>query len=84
MAIKLFPWHIFLCVFCIGNVLNIQTGEWTGEMSGLGAGQDSFYEYLLKVSKLSEWVIVVYHQLSNFSAENNLIFNEMMNMFALY
>lgn len=32
----------------LGNVLNIQTGEWTGEMSGLGAGQDSFYEYLLK------------------------------------
>lgn len=32
----------------LGNVLNIQTGEWTGHMSGLGAGQDSFYEYLLK------------------------------------
>lgn len=32
----------------LGNVLNIQTGEWTGEMSGLGAGQDSFYEYLFK------------------------------------
>ncbi|XP_052083872.1 ER degradation-enhancing alpha-mannosidase-like protein 1 isoform X1 [Mytilus californianus] len=32
----------------LGSVLNIQTGEWTGEMSGLGAGHDSFYEYLLK------------------------------------
>ena len=33
----------------VGNVINIHTGEWTGRMSGLGAGIDSFYEYLLKV-----------------------------------
>lgn len=32
----------------VGNVINIQTGQWTGRMSGLGAGIDSFYEYLLK------------------------------------
>eukprot|EP00794_Sanderia_malayensis_P005986 gene5986-6682_t len=31
-----------------GNVVNIETGEWVGQMSGLGAGVDSFYEYLLK------------------------------------
>lgn len=31
-----------------GNVINVQTGEWVGRMSGLGAGVDSFYEYLLK------------------------------------
>ncbi|XP_050411655.1 ER degradation-enhancing alpha-mannosidase-like protein 1 [Patella vulgata] len=31
-----------------GNVIDIQSGEWTGIMSGLGAGLDSFYEYLLK------------------------------------
>ncbi|CAH1783366.1 unnamed protein product [Owenia fusiformis] len=31
-----------------GNVINIQTGEWIGQMSGLGAGIDSFYEYLFK------------------------------------
>ena len=30
-------------------MINIQTGQWTGRMSGLGAGIDSFYEYLLKV-----------------------------------
>ena len=35
---------------CAGNVINIQTGEWVGKMSGLGAGMDSFYEYLIKVS----------------------------------
>ncbi|XP_005089315.1 ER degradation-enhancing alpha-mannosidase-like protein 1 [Aplysia californica] len=32
----------------LGNVINIQTGEWVGPMSGLGAGIDSFFEYLLK------------------------------------
>lgn len=31
-----------------GNVVNIQTGQWVGKQSGLGAGMDSFYEYLLK------------------------------------
>jgi ER degradation enhancer, mannosidase alpha-like 1 len=32
-----------------GNELNIQTGEWLGVMSGLGAGIDSYFEYILKV-----------------------------------
>ncbi|KAI1715625.1 glycosyl hydrolase family 47 domain-containing protein [Ditylenchus destructor] len=32
----------------LGNVINIQTGEWAGIMAGLGAGLDSFFEYLLK------------------------------------
>lgn len=37
------------CVFVsAGNVVNIQTGHWVGKQSGLGAGLDSFYEYLLK------------------------------------
>lgn len=29
-------------------MVNIQTGHWVGKQSGLGAGLDSFYEYLLK------------------------------------
>lgn len=33
----------------IGTDINIYTGEWINFMSGVGAGQDSFYEYLLKV-----------------------------------
>ncbi|XP_075039847.1 ER degradation-enhancing alpha-mannosidase-like protein 1 [Mixophyes fleayi] len=32
----------------LGNVVDIQTGQWVGKQSGLGAGLDSFYEYLLK------------------------------------
>lgn len=34
----------------LGNVIDVETGEWIGKMSGLGAGIDSFYEYLMKVS----------------------------------
>lgn len=37
----------------VGNVINIQTGMWTGKLSGLGAGMDSFYEYLLKAKPLN-------------------------------
>ena len=44
---------IALFYYCLtvttGNVINIQSGKWVGFMSGLGAGLDSFYEYLLKV-----------------------------------
>lgn len=32
-----------------GNTLNVQTGQWMSNVAGLGAGMDSFYEYLLKV-----------------------------------
>lgn len=32
----------------LGNVVDVQSGEWIGQMSGVGAGLDSFYEYLLK------------------------------------
>ena len=42
---------IFFFFFMPGNVIDIQTGDWIGKMSGLGAGLDSFYEYLLKVKK---------------------------------
>lgn len=38
-----------LLLIAVGNVINVETGDWTGKMSGLGAGLDSFYEYLLKV-----------------------------------
>ena len=43
-------YSIYLFIFfATGNIINVETGEWTGKMSGLGAGLDSFYEYLLKV-----------------------------------
>lgn len=34
---------------CIaGNIIDATSGRWLGHLSGLGAGLDSFYEYLLK------------------------------------
>ncbi|KAF9109341.1 alpha mannosidase-like protein [Mortierella sp. AM989] len=32
----------------MGNTINVTTGEWMSLMTGIGAGTDSFYEYLLK------------------------------------
>lgn len=32
----------------LGNVIDIQTGAWKGILAGIGAGIDSFFEYLLK------------------------------------
>lgn len=32
----------------LGNVIDVQSGDWLGTMSGVGAGLDSFFEYLLK------------------------------------
>ena len=43
------PMNINEEVWSLGNVVNIHSGDWVGPMSGIGAGVDSFYEYLLKV-----------------------------------
>ena len=32
----------------LGNVINVQTGQWIHTAASTGAGIDSFYEYLLK------------------------------------
>lgn len=44
-------WNVFL-----GNIIDVQSGEWIGQMSGVGAGLDSFYEYLLKVKILKHYL----------------------------
>ncbi len=36
----------------LGNVIDVQTGEFVSQMSGLGAGSDSYFEYLLKAHVL--------------------------------
>ena len=33
------------------NEIHVRTGEWLSLQCGLGAGLDSYYEYLLKVDK---------------------------------
>ena len=34
----------------VGNTLSCDSGEWERTDAGVGAGVDSFYEYLLKAS----------------------------------
>lgn len=36
----------------VGNTLSCDTGEWERTDAGVGAGVDSFYEYLLKARRL--------------------------------
>jgi mannosidase alpha-like ER degradation enhancer 2 len=36
----------------VGNHIDIQTGRWTAQDAGIGAGVDSYYEYLAKGSIL--------------------------------
>lgn len=36
----------------VGEEINVETGEWVGRNSHVGGGIDSYYEYLLKCSKL--------------------------------
>jgi len=40
---------MFSCFQPTGNTLDIQTVQWESNLAGIGAGMDSFYEYLLKV-----------------------------------
>lgn len=37
--------------YVLGSVIDVNSGEWLGQLSGLGAGIDSFFEYLLKVDR---------------------------------
>lgn len=32
----------------VGNHIDVQTGDWTAADSGIGAGVDSYFEYLVK------------------------------------
>lgn len=33
----------------VGKTIHVDTGQWMTKQAGIGAGQDSYYEYLLKV-----------------------------------
>ncbi|UXI16192.1 putative tRNA uracil-O2-methyltransferase [Sarcoptes scabiei] len=52
-----------------GNVIDMKSRKWLGEISGIGAGLDSFYEYLLK-----SWIFFSYeNHLSMFQESYKLI-----------
>lgn len=55
---RLYSKHAIIIEFYnvfLGNIVDVQSGEWIGQMSGVGAGLDSFYEYLLKVKILKHY-----------------------------
>lgn len=37
-----------IIILQVGNHINVKTGQWTATDSGIGAGVDSYFEYLLK------------------------------------
>eukprot|EP00850_Spirogloea_muscicola_P002496 SM000009S23625 [mRNA] locus=s9:1139531:1144092:- [translate_table: standard] len=41
-------WGMRSSLNLVGTTLNVETGEWIEQSSGIGAGVDSFFEYLLK------------------------------------
>ena len=42
----------------IGTAIDVDTGKWVGRQSGLGAGVDSFFEYLLKVLAICAQILL--------------------------
>uniref|UniRef100_A0A1I7XHR6 alpha-1,2-Mannosidase n=1 Tax=Heterorhabditis bacteriophora TaxID=37862 RepID=A0A1I7XHR6_HETBA len=41
-------WNTRSPIGLVGNHINVQTGQWTATDSGIGAGVDSYFEYLVK------------------------------------
>lgn len=41
-------WHYKSGIGLVGNHIDIQSGKWTAHDSGIGAGVDSYFEYLAK------------------------------------
>ena len=60
----LLSWNMFYnwCVICfsqVGNHVNIASGKWTANDAGVGAGVDSFYEYLVKGAILLDMPVLM-------------------------
>jgi len=43
----------------VGNHVNIASGKWTANDAGVGAGVDSFYEYLVKGAILLDMPVLM-------------------------
>jgi len=41
-------WHYKSTIGLLGNHIDIESGRWTAHDSGIGAGIDSYFEYLAK------------------------------------
>uniref|UniRef100_A0A1I8EQU7 alpha-1,2-Mannosidase n=2 Tax=Wuchereria bancrofti TaxID=6293 RepID=A0A1I8EQU7_WUCBA len=45
-------WKLRSSLNLVGNHINVETGEWTATDAGIGAGVDSYFEYLAKAALL--------------------------------
>ncbi|VDK81154.1 unnamed protein product [Litomosoides sigmodontis] len=45
-------WKLRSTLNLVGNHINVQSGEWTATDAGIGAGVDSYFEYLAKAALL--------------------------------
>jgi len=45
-------WESRSALGLVGNHINVQTGVWTATDAGIGAGVDSYFEYLAKSALL--------------------------------
>ena len=45
-------WHYRSSIGLVGNHIDVQTGKWTATDAGIGAGVDSYFEYLVKGASL--------------------------------
>ena len=45
-------WHAKSSIGLVGNHIDVQTGKWTATDAGIGAGVDSYFEYLVKAASL--------------------------------
>ena len=48
-------WHYRSPIGLVGNHIDVLSGKWTSTDAGIGAGVDSYYEYLVKV------IIILYN-----------------------
>ena len=48
-------WNIFGFFLKVGNHIDVLTGKWTALDSGIGAGVDSYFEYLVKGAVLFQY-----------------------------
>ena len=45
-------WHYRSNIGLVGNHVDVANGKWTATDAGIGAGVDSYYEYLVKGATL--------------------------------
>jgi mannosidase alpha-like ER degradation enhancer 2 len=63
-------WESRSALGLVGNHINVQTGVWTATDAGIGAGVDSYFEYLVKSALLFQRPMLM-HQFYEYEAAIN-------------